>query len=527
MIPSSHLSWYERPVVLVLLSVLSIIGLGFVTPLFDLDEGAFTEATRELLESGNWVSTSLNGEPRHDKPILIYWLQAISVTIFGQFEGAWRLPSMLLSGIWLGLTYRFGREFLSPRTGALAVWVLASSWLATVIFKAAIADALLNTLLCWTLFTIYRFTQAPNERTLAIAGLAMGLGFLAKGPVAVVLPLGTLLIAMSLQLRLWEFLSICLKPAAWLTVLLVITPWHVASYLDQGWAFFEGFYLGHNLGRFSDTMESHGGSYSYYLLLLPIIVMPFIRWLPATLGHGWRTFINRDQSLDLFLWCWFGLTFVIFSASSTQLPHYLLYGLTPFFLLLARQIDQQISVGKWWLLPGLTLAAFFALFPLLLPWVNAPDQYLEATLALGTQVFENWDGPVVVALAMLAVISVWLARSSSIYGILMSAAAVALSVNFVAMPVIAAAQQQPVKNAAEFALANHADREFVAWRIDMPSFSVYTDRIVPKTTPAQGQLVFTKRGKLDSLAQQVNDATIAPVFSDGGIVLVLIGGFDQ
>ena len=512
---------------LVLLSTISIVGLGFITPLFDLDEGAFTEATRELLESGNWVSTSLNGEPRHDKPILIYWLQAISVTLFGQFEGAWRLPSMLLSGIWLWLTYRFGRDFLSPRTGVLAVWVLASSWLATVIFKAAIADALLNTLLCWTLFTMYRYTQAPNDRTLVIAGLAMGLGFLAKGPVAVVLPLGTLLIAMSLQLRFREFLGICLKPAAWLTVLVVITPWHLASYLDQGWAFFEGFYLGHNLSRFSDTMESHGGSYSYYLLLLPVIVLPFIRWLPATLSHGWRTFVDRDQSLDLFLWCWFGLTFVIFSASSTQLPHYLLYGLTPFFLLLARQIDRQISVGKWWLLPGLMLAAFFALFPLLLPWVNAPNQYLEATLALGTQVFAPWLEVVAVALGLLAVTSVWLARRNAIHGILTSAFVVVLSVNFVAMPVIAAAQQQPVKNAAKFALTNHPDREFVAWRIDMPSFSVYTDRIVPKARPVEGQLVFTKRDKLDSLAQQVTDATVAPVFSDGGIVLVLIGGDDQ
>lgn len=274
-------------------------------------------------------------------------------------------------------------------------------------------------------------------------------------------------------------------------------------------------------------MESHGGSYSYYLLLLPVIVLPFIRWLPATLGHGWRTFVDRDQSLDLFLWCWFSLTFVIFSASSTQLPHYLLYGLTPFFLLLARQIDRQISVGKWWLLPGLMLAAFFALFPLLLPLVNAPNQYLEATLALGTQVFAPWVGVVAVALGLLAVTSVWLARRNAIHGILTSAFVVVLSVNFVAMPVIAAAQQQPVKNAAKFALTNHPDREFVAWRIDMPSFSVYTDRIVPKARPVEGQLVFTKRDKLDSLAQQVTDATIAPVFADGGIVLVLIGGVDQ
>ena len=106
----------------------------------------------------------------------------------------------------------------------------------------------------------------------------MGLGFLAKGPVAVVLPLGSLLIAMSLQLRFWVLTLSEARSLA--TVLLVITPWHVASYLDQGWAFSR--LLSGRLGRFSDTMESHGGSYSYYLLLLPVIVLPFIRWLPAT-----------------------------------------------------------------------------------------------------------------------------------------------------------------------------------------------------------------------------------------------------
>ena len=173
------------------------------------------------------------------------------------------------------------------------------------------------------------------------------------------------------------------------------------------------------------------------------------------------------------------------------------------------------------------LATFFALFPLLLPSVNAPNQYLEATLALGTQVFAPWLGVVAVALGLLAVMSIWQARSNAIHGILVSAVAVVLSVNFVAMPVIAAAQQQPVKNAAEFALTNHPDREFVAWRIDMPSFSVYSDRIVPKAPPMEGQLVFTKRDKLDSLAQQVTDATVMPVFTDGGIVLVLIGSDDQ
>ncbi len=73
------------------------VGLGAV-PLFDLDEGAFTEATREMLQRGDYISTFLNGQPRYDKPVLIYWLQAVSVLAFGETEFAFRLRSAPPSG---------------------------------------------------------------------------------------------------------------------------------------------------------------------------------------------------------------------------------------------------------------------------------------------------------------------------------------------------------------------------------------------------------------------------------------------
>src|SRR4051794_14304269 len=65
------------------------------TLLFDVDEGAFSEATREMLQSGDWGQTTLNGAPRFDKPLGVYWLQALSVTAFGLNEFALRLPSAL------------------------------------------------------------------------------------------------------------------------------------------------------------------------------------------------------------------------------------------------------------------------------------------------------------------------------------------------------------------------------------------------------------------------------------------------
>jgi 4-amino-4-deoxy-L-arabinose transferase-like glycosyltransferase len=82
------------------------VNLGGI-PLFDLDEGAFAEATREMLASGTFAATYLDGVPRYDKPIFSYWMQALSITLFGLNEWAVRLPSALASCLWLWAGFAF------------------------------------------------------------------------------------------------------------------------------------------------------------------------------------------------------------------------------------------------------------------------------------------------------------------------------------------------------------------------------------------------------------------------------------
>ena len=76
-------------------------------PLFDVDEGAFSQATLEMFQRQDFLTTFLNGAPRYDKPILVYWLQAASVTLLGPTELAFRLPSALCATLWVLLTYLF------------------------------------------------------------------------------------------------------------------------------------------------------------------------------------------------------------------------------------------------------------------------------------------------------------------------------------------------------------------------------------------------------------------------------------
>src|SRR3954451_782250 len=88
-----------RRVVWALLVLLPLVCYLGGALLFDVDEGAFSEATREMLASHDWGHTTLNGADRFDKPIGIYWLQAAAVSVFGLGEFALRLPSALAAWI--------------------------------------------------------------------------------------------------------------------------------------------------------------------------------------------------------------------------------------------------------------------------------------------------------------------------------------------------------------------------------------------------------------------------------------------
>ncbi len=143
-------------IIVAFIAVAFFIPLG-VAPLFDLDEGAFSEATREMLVGGDYITTYLNGELRFDKPILIYWLQLLSIKIFGINEFAFRLPSAIAGTLWALATFRFTTKFFNEKVAFFATLLMVSSLQINLIAKASIADALLNLFIALSMFAIYRY----------------------------------------------------------------------------------------------------------------------------------------------------------------------------------------------------------------------------------------------------------------------------------------------------------------------------------------------------------------------------------
>ncbi len=490
-------------------------------PLYDLDEGAFTEATREMLASGNFITPHRDGEPRYDKPVLIYWLQAVSVSWLGLNELALRLPSAIAATLWLGALWGFVRQRLDATTATVAALVMAFGLQVAIIGKAAVADAVLNLFIALTFFDIYRWLERPRRRLLLRVYLWLGLGFLTKGPVAVFFPL-LVSAAYCLSLGRWrEWLRAVVAPLGWLVFIAVAGPWYLAIYLDDGPGFFQSFFLDHNLGRYGGVKHGHAGFPGYYFVMLPLVLLPFTGWflrlLPMARGL-WA------DPLDRFLLLWFGFVFVTFSFSDTKLPHYMVYGITPLFILMARRRD---ALGSRWLAfgPPVLFMALLALLPLLLPTLagQASRAHEQALFASGAQVLDR--GYVLTTLLGLTTLMVlaYVPRIPIWQRLLLAGAVQTLVVFGALVPRVLEVMQAPVKQAG--LIAQELDQPTVVFRTSMPSFSVYRGAITPQVDgPEPGTVVFLRVDKLDDLAATRPGHRLIELYRRGPVALVRFAG---
>jgi 4-amino-4-deoxy-L-arabinose transferase-like glycosyltransferase len=481
-------------------------------PLFDVDEGAFGEATREMLASGDFGFTTLHGAPRFDKPILVYWLQAASVSAFGLNEAALRLPSALCAWGWCLAVAGFAWRRLGARVALLAGTVAATSLGVLAIGRAATADGLLNLLLALAALDAWRHLEGGARAPLLRMYLWIGLGLLAKGPVALVVPAGaTLAWALpSGAFRRW--LRAAFDPLGWAILLAVAAPWYAYALHRHGMAFVEGFLIRHNVARYTSSLEGHGGSLVYYVVAMPLLVFP---WTPLVPGLVRRARALWAEPLARFLLAWAGFVLVFFSLSGTKLPHYGLYGATPLFLLLAREAGQagrlagRLVAGAVALVLAL-VAALPPLAPVVAPRVGDP---LYRELIAGGR--DLAAAPLVAAALAAAAASLLALRAFPDFPRRAAAAALAaaLALTGAATPWIGELVQGPVKRMA--LLARARPEPAVQWGVHTPSFAVYREQPTPRGEPSPGQLAIVRASKLPA------DASYEVLSRERGYALVL------
>jgi len=488
LVPQTGWDWRLLPLLL-----LPFLALG-VPPLFDLDEGAFTASTLEMFLRGDFLSSYLLGEPRHDKPILIYWLQALSVSVFGFDEWGWRFPSALAAAAWIGLTHAFVARVADRETALTAALVIATAAGLVVIQRAATADALLNLWLAAAGYAAWLWLKEGKPAWRYAGHAAMALGFLTKGPIAILVPAGAVFLWCASRREPRRFFQWAFEPRAFALLLAIAAPWFAVQTWLEGPGFLAGFFLEHNVQRFGSAMEGHGGNPLYYL---PVVLISLLPHTGLLLAAAWRIrAVWRDDLLRYGL-LWFGLVLLLFSLSGTKLPHYVYYGYGGLTLLLARQAGPAAS--RWLLLlPGTLLFVLLLALPELLasqlPRLKPDDRLLAAGLGgvFGNAYWLWFGGALALSLALFA-----LPRQHLRLGLYTNGVLAALGLVMILIPAVGEVQQAPIRQAGK--LAAGLDGALVMYGVNTPSFQTYAGRQVHRRPPRPGDLVLTRESRLADL----------------------------
>ena len=511
----------SRPSALYVLLTVAAVALSFFfalgrSPLFDVDEAAFSQATIEMFERGDFLSTYLNGKPYYDKPILVFWLQAASVRLFGVSEFAFRFPSAVCASVWVLLTFLFARRRFGSNPALLTAGVMATSLGVYVIGRTGTTDALLNMLIAASMFAAWLYLETGKRAWSYTAFVTIGLGFLAKGPVAILIPLAVTFAFCLLRRDLKTWVRAVFDWRGLLLFAAVAMPWYIFILHREGWPFVQGFFLKHNVNNYLGTLQGHSGSPLYYIPVVLIGTLPFTTFFIAALSRvreAWR------DDLQCYLWLWFAFVFAFFSLSGTKLPHYLLYGMTGMFILMGIY-GQQVRLRFWTFLPPLLasvlLLALPAIVDIALPSVR--DAYYREAVSGANQYFGTGYFAFAAAAIALTVYFMLEQRFELSRKLVVSGAIGVVGLSAFVVPVGAGVQQEPIRQAA--LLARAKGYEVIMWGLDAPSFSVYYGRPTQSREPRPGDVVITKAKNLVELPGYGFDL----IYAKNGIVLIRVTG---
>lgn len=344
--------------------LLFFVGIGQL-PLYILDEAKNAECAREMWERGDLIIPTFNDNLRTDKPPLHYFFMMLSYSIFGVSAFAARFFSALMGVLTLGATFYYTRKNLGLSTAIWTVLTLLSSLHFLFQFHLAVPDPYLIACITIAVFAFQNGLEKQSKKQLFFGYTATALGVLAKGPVAFglvgLILLLYLLFTRQLNGKGLKQLHIPLG-ATWFLGL--VLPWYIAVGKATNGAWIEGFFFTHNLNRFTDAMENHGGGFWMTWVYVLVGMMPFIFFLPASIRKSIFPKIRaskKDKSSNFLLLNSLAALVIIgfFTISTTKLPNYTVPAY-PFLVVLLGYYFSKEKTVSWipltlWALIGVAL----------------------------------------------------------------------------------------------------------------------------------------------------------------------------
>jgi 4-amino-4-deoxy-L-arabinose transferase-like glycosyltransferase len=348
--------------VLVLLSLLMFLPGFFHLPPTDRDEARFAQASKQMVESGDYVDIHFLDQVRYKKPVGIYWLQAgvvNSARALGLPDALttiwlYRLPSLVGAIGAVLLSYWTALGFVSRRAAVLAAMMMAGSLLLGVEARLAKTDAVLLLTVLAALGALARayLRYDPDRKdghlgraVPAVFWTALAGGFLIKGPV-ILLFVGLTLLTLGIADRSLRWLKTFRPVGGAVWFLLLVLPWFLAIILRSGGSFFTNSVGNDMLSKVASGQESHGAPPGFYFLLFWLTFWPGSMLAGLAAPAVWRT---RREKGTRFLLAWLVPAWIVFELVMTKLPHYVLPTYPAIAILIAGAVDRGALLRRSWL----------------------------------------------------------------------------------------------------------------------------------------------------------------------------------
>ena len=288
------------------------------TPIYILDEAKNAQCAREMFLRHDLIVPTFNGELRVDKPPLHYFFMMLAYKMFGVNEFAARFFSVVMGLLTILVTYNYTKKLFNPFAAFCACLVLATSTQFLFEFRLSVPDPYLIFFITLGLLSAFTWLKENNVLQLYIAVAAFGLATLAKGPVALVLP-GVCLLIWIISKKRWKVLFAWHLLPAFILLCTITLPWYIAVHKATNGAWTKGFFIEHNLNRFSGEQEGHGGFFIITILFVLIGLLPFTSFIGEAIKK--RSIVFKND-LVKFSGVVVIVFIIFFSISKTKLPNY-------------------------------------------------------------------------------------------------------------------------------------------------------------------------------------------------------------
>ena len=313
-----------------LISLLAVLWLSCFSglsksALLDLvDEGFYSSISRQMLESGDWITPRVGAEVFLGKPPLLYWAQAFFIRLLGPGVLAARLPSALAVAATSLILWFWMRRRAASLAGWLAAICFALCPLTIGLARVAMTDALLT---LWLTVAIIGAIEGYDGKRAGYLLMALGAGLatLTKGPIGFLLPGATFFLWLTWKRDLKE-----LRKPIWLLAALlfaaIVLPWHLAVWRANGHFFLSEYFWQHHVQRLIGRAFGNERPFWFYVPVLICASFPFIAFVPrAWWKEITKTWHRKGESNYTAMWAlWAALMLLVFSVSASKVTNYIL-----------------------------------------------------------------------------------------------------------------------------------------------------------------------------------------------------------